>query len=111
MQNGDPDLTEKFEDAGFLPDDEIPTLNAVDIIRGFDKVTRLDQDDVGSDMLLKAAADMLLKATIYPATFERLRLKLETTVKAWPPSVDVLKNLAEMIIHWVWFRLLHVAPV
>ena len=106
MQNGELEergtagSTAGQADADIVREDEALSLKPNDIIHGFRYA--VDQTgDVASESLLKAAAEMLIKATIYPASFERWKLKLENTVKAWPPIPDSLSNLAEMLIHWV----------
>ncbi len=105
MQNGDlPSPSgDEFESANFSiqPEDELPILKVEDILRGFERVAKPSQDDDGGDMLLKSSADMLLKATMYPASYDRLKKRLQTTVKAWPPSEATMANLAEMLVHWV----------
>lgn len=98
MQNGDPSLAEQFEDVDFQLEEELQTLKASDIVQGFERISEVTDD--GSQIVLNAGAEMLLKSTLYPASYERQRLKLETTLKAWPPSEDTLHNLTEMIIHW-----------
>ena len=104
MQNGEPNLLEEIEekDFGFKTEDEVvTTLKPQDILQGFDKVSMPAKGDEGSPALLRATAEMLIKTTLYPASFERQRLKLETTIRAWPPSEETLNNVAEMIVHWV----------
>ena len=103
MQNGQ--LGEEDEaTAGIngadLAEEEPLSLTPKDIISNFDPPIS-QENDVASESLLKAAAEMLIKSTIYPASFERWKLKLENTVTAWTPTDDSLTNLAEMLIYWV----------
>ena len=109
MHNGDPGRKDSGEagkeELDFAPtEEEIPSLKPNDILHGFQHAADQKDDDVGSETLLKVTAEMLIKATLYPASFDRLKLKLENTVKAWPPTDETLTNLAEMLIHWVSWR-------
>lgn len=106
MQNGQLDdeveATEtsviRNEDA--FDEEEPLSLTPNDIIGGFDHP--IDQkDNMEGEMLLKATAEMLIKSTIYPASFDRWKQRLERTINAWPPKIDSLTNLAEMLIYWV----------
>ena len=106
MQNGQ--MSDDIEDpvpsvapnAKSLNEEEPPSLKPNDIISGckypFDQTS-----DMANESVLKAAADMLIKLTIYPGSFERGKVKLENTVKAWLPTDETLANLAEMLVHWV----------
>lgn len=80
-------------------EEEPPLLKPNDIISGF----KAPFDKTNDTAILKAAAEILIKLTIYPGSFERSQMKLENTVKAWPPTDETLANLAEMLIHWVSF--------
>ena len=86
-----------------LAEEEPLSLTPKDIISSFNPPIN-QENDVASESLLKAAAEMLIKSTIYPASFERWKLKLENTVTAWTPTDDSLTNLAEMLIYWVSYR-------
>ena len=100
MQNGQLENEEGTQDNVVKDEEEPLSLTPNDIICGFQYP--IDQrNDMASESLLKATAEMLIKSTIYPASFDRWKLKLEHTVKAWPPVGDSLTNLAEMLIHWV----------
>lgn len=102
MQNGDePPPAEELKDSEPVPplDEDLPVLKVEDLLRGFQQVTKLTDD--GGEMLLNSAANMLLKATMYPASYDRLKKRLQTTIHAWPPSQATLANLAEMLVHWV----------
>ena len=108
MQNGDmgmgPDeLDDQEEIKNLIPqEEEIPILEPQDIVEGFEKVEKVSaEDQEGYDQLLKATAEMLLKATMYPGSFDRLKLNISTAIQKWPPTESTLKNLGEMIIHWV----------
>ena len=108
MQNGDtgmgPDeLDDQEEIKNLIPqEEEIPILEPRDIVEGFEKIEQVSaEDQEGYDQLLMATAEMLLKATMYPGSFDRLRLNISTAMQRWPPTVSTLKNLGEMIIHWV----------
>ena len=110
MQNGDmgmgPDeLDDQEEIKNLIPqEEEIPVLEPQDIVEGFEKLEKVSaEDQEGYDQLLKATAEMLLKATMYPGSFDRLKLNISTVIQKWPPTESTLKNLGEMIIHWVGF--------
>jgi hypothetical protein len=74
-------------------------LTPRDVLSGFKCPVKQD-GDVASESLLKATAEVLIKTTMYPGSFERGGMKLEHTVNAWTPTEDTLTNLAEMLIHW-----------
>ena len=108
MQNGDigmspDDLEGQEEIKNLIPqEEEIPVLEPLDIVRGFMRVADVEaEEQEGCDELLKTAAEMLLKATMYPGSFDRLKLNIATAVRKWPPVKATLVNLAEMIIYWV----------
>ena len=106
MQNGqldDKKETESgaIENEGVFDEEELLALTPHDIINGLDYPCLDMKAEVGGESLLKATAEMLIKSTIYPASFDRWKLRLEHTVKAWPPEINSLANLAEMLIHWV----------
>ena len=109
MQNGDMGMgmdeqaDDQEEIKNLIPqEEELPVLEPQDIVGGFEKVVEVSaEDQEGYDQLLMATAEMLLKATMYPGSFERLKLNITTTVQKWPPAESTLKNLGEMIIHWV----------
>ncbi len=111
MQNGDqPPPSDRGENGDFylLPEEELQVLKVDDILRGFEMVSRPSRDDDGGEMVLTSSAEMLLKGTMYPASYDRLKKRLQTTIKAWPPSRATLTNLAEMLVHWVsWLTLYH----
>ena len=86
---------------GFVANmEEVPSLKPKDILHGFVSVVN-QRDDVESESVLKVTAVVLIKATLYPASFDRQKVRLENTIKAWKPSEDTLLNLAEMLIYWV----------
>jgi hypothetical protein len=108
MQNGDTgmgpdDLDDQEEIKNLIPqEDEIPILEPRDVVEGFEKVEKVSaEDQEGYDQLLMATAEMLLKATMYPGSFDRLKLNISAAMQKWPPTESTLKNLGEMIIHWV----------
>ena len=108
MQNGDigidPDeLDDREEIKNLIPqEEEVPILEPQDIVEKFERVAEVKtEDQEGCDQLLKATAEMLLKATMYPGSFDRLKLNIITTLGKWPPVDATLLNLAEMIIYWV----------
>ena len=76
-------------------------LDIVTIVRGFERAAPTDQMDSGSDPVLKAAAEMLLKVSYYPGSFDELGKNFQATLSSWTPSEDILTNLAEMLVHWV----------
>ena len=89
-------------------DEEEPlSLTPGDIISGFERPVK-QTGDVGSESLLKATAEVLIKATMYPGSFDRGKMKLEHTVNAWTPTEGILANLAEMLIHWVNIMQTHI---
>ena len=75
-------------------------LTPKDILSGV-KFPVEQSNDVASGSVLKAAAEVLIKTTMYPGSFEWGATKLENSVKSWQPTDDTLSNLAEMLIHWV----------
>ena len=81
---------------------EPPTLTSAEIISGFECPIQ-QRSDAASEPLLKATADVLIKDVMYPGSFDRGKMKLEHTVKAWTPTEDTLVNLAEMLVHWVCY--------
>lgn len=104
MQNGrldDKKETESSVNEGVFDEEELLALTPNDIINEVKYPCDDMKTDVGGESLLKAAAEMLIKSTIYPASFDRWKLRLEHTVKAWAPEINSLTNLAEMLIHWV----------
>lgn len=108
MQNGGvgmgPDeLGDPEEIKNLIPqEEEVPVLEPQDIVEGFEKVEKVSaEEQEGYDQLLKATAEMLLKATMYPGSFDRLKLNISTAIQKWPPTASTLTNLGEMIIHWV----------
>lgn len=108
MQNGDVgmgpgELDDQEEIKNLIPQEEaIPILEPQDIVEGFEKVEKVSaEEQEGYDQLMKAAAEMLLKATMYPGSFDRLKLNITTAIQKWPPTESTLKNLGEMMIHWV----------
>ena len=113
MQNGAPDDEEDSHQAAVVPpvekeedfdEEEHLLLTSKDILAGVE--FPVDQtEDMASDPTLKVTADVLIKMTIYPGSFDRGKMTLEHTVKAWLPTKGTLTNLAEMLIHWV--RLSH----
>ena len=82
------------------PEDGLPS-SPTDIIAGFRPVVKVK--GLESEPIMKAAAEMLVKGTLYVGSFERLQIKLVNTLQAFPPSDDVYQNLAEMLIYWVCF--------
>ena len=108
MQNGDmgmvpSEIDEQEEIKNLIPqEEELPILEPQDIVKGFEKVEVVSgEDQEGYDHLMMAAAEMLLKATMYPGSFERLKVNISTVIQKWPPADSTLKNLGEMIIYWV----------
>ena len=72
-----------------------------DILSGVTLPVEQGEEDVSSAPVLKAAAEVLIKTTLYPGSFDRGTTKLENTVNAWLPTEGTLANLAEILIHWV----------
>ena len=85
---------------GVFDEEKLLALTPNDIINGVDYPCPDMKTDIGGESLLKATAEMLIKSTINPASFDHWKLRLEQIVKAWPPEIDSLTNLAEMLIHW-----------
>ena len=81
-------------------EDELLLLTPNDILAGVQFPVDLSED-VANESILKAAAEVLIKMTVYPGSFERGKVRLEHTVNAWTPTESTLSNLAEMLIHWV----------
>ena len=107
LQNGDlgigADELDNEDIKAIIPsDDELPVLETQDIVSRFTRIADVkESDQEGCDQLLKTTAEMLLKATMYPGSFDRLKLNIATTIEKWPPADSTLHNLAEMIIYWV----------
>ena len=107
-QNGDigmglDELDNWEEIKNLIPqEEEIPILKAQDIVEKFERVAKVSaEDQEGCEQLMKVTADMLLKATMYPGSFNQLKLNIASTIGKWPPISATLQNLAEMIIYWV----------
>ena len=109
MQNGDASLPEKVDDVDLdllqlkYNEEEEPVLQPQDIMDGFERVVT-EGGKEGSDRnspLLKLVADVLIKGTLYPGSFEKHVMKIEESIQQSPPSQETLQNLAEMIVHWV----------
>ena len=83
-------------------EEEIPVLETQDVVGRFERIAEVGESDrEGCEQLLKATAELLLKATMYPGSFDRLKLNVATAVEKWPPADSSLQNLAEMITYWV----------
>lgn len=109
MQNGDASLPDKVDDLDLdllqlkYNEEEEPVLQPQDIMDGFERVVA-EGGKEGSDRnspLLKLVADVLIKGTLYPGSFEKHVMKIEESIQQSPPSQETLQNLAEMIVHWV----------
>ena len=105
MQNGNPNLQESVDDldVDLLQLDAevaVPFLEPQSIIDGFERVVVQKEGEDGS-LLLKLVADILIKATMYPGSFESHKTKIEEAINKLPPNEDTMRNLAEMIVHWV----------
>ncbi len=74
-------------------------LGPDDILSGFKPVA--EGKDLAIQPIMKAAAEMLVKGTLYIGSFDRFKVKILTTLGTFSPSVAVFENLAEMLIHWV----------
>jgi len=107
MQNGDASLPDKVDDLDLdllqlkYNEEEEPVLQPQDIMDGFERVVAEDGKE-GSDRnspLLKLVADVLIKGTLYPGSFEKHVMKIEESIQQSPPSQETLQNLAEMIVH------------
>ena len=105
MQNGDPSLPGKVDDLDLdllqLKYNEVedPVLKPQDIVDGFERIVAEDGDRTSP--LLKLVAEILIKGTLYPGSFEMHVIKIEESLQRLPPSQETLQNLAEMIVHWV----------
>jgi hypothetical protein len=107
IQNGRLDDEEEDVPRGATPpveggddnDGEPLLLTPKDILSGV-KFPVEQQGDIANDSILKAAAEVLIKTTLYPGSFDRGATKLENSVKSWLPTDATLSNLAEMLIHW-----------
>ena len=109
MQNGQLDDEEEDIPRGATPpvveceDDnegEPLLLTPEDILLGVNFPVE-QQGGGANESILKAAAEVLIKTTLYPGYFDRGATKLENTVKAGLPTDGTLSNLAEMLVHWV----------
>ncbi len=74
-------------------------LGADDILSGFVAVKEVR--DLAKQPIMKAAAEMLVKGTLYVGSFDRFKVKILTTLSTFTPSMAVFENLAEMLIQWV----------
>ncbi len=97
MQNGDLEPLERGDGQAPIGEEGVALLETVDILNGFERV---HPEDTSGEPLLMASAEMLVKATVYPGSYDRLLLNLDTAIKP-KPSEASLTNLAEMIVHWV----------
>ena len=105
MQNGNLNLQESVDDldVDLLQLDAevaVPFLEPQSIVDGFERVVVQKEGEDGS-LLLKLVADILIKATMYPGSFESHKTKIEEAINKLPPNEDTMRNLAEMIVHWV----------
>ena len=105
MQNGNPNLPESVDDldVDLLQLDaevSVPFLEPQSIVDGFERVVVQKEGEDGS-LLLKLVAEILIKATMYPGSFESHKTKIEEAIKKLPPNQDTMCNLSEMIVHWV----------
>ena len=70
------------------------------IVDGFERVVVQKEGEDGN-LLLKLVAEILIKATMYPGSFESHKTKIEEAIKKLSPNQDTMRNLSEMIVHWV----------
>ena len=100
---GADELGDQEEIKNLIPqEEEVLVLEPQDIVERFERVAEVSAGDKdGSDELLKTVAEMLLKATMYPGSFEKLKVNVATTLQKWPPVKSSRENLSQMIIHWV----------
>lgn len=94
MQNGGVDESQVPPGATEVP----PPLDPADILQGFERV---HPEDVAGEPLLKSGAELLVKGTLYPGSYDRLVLNMNTVIETQTPSMETQTNLAEMIVHWV----------
>lgn len=80
-------------------DDDLTTL---DILEGFDRRSAID------DPLLVEVADMLINATIYPGTYDKCLMDLSDSIKSTYPSDEVLCDIGDMLLQWVYKYGVHV---
>ncbi len=69
------------------------------ILSGFEPVAPVK--DLAMQPIMKSAAQMLVKGTLYVASFDTLKEKVLTTLCTFTPSKAVFDNLAEMFVYWV----------
>ena len=105
MQNGNPNLPESADDldVDLLQLDaevSVPFLEPQSIVDGFERVVVQKEGEDGN-LLLKLVAEILIKATMYPGSFESHKTKIEEAIKKLSPNHDTMRNLSEMIVHWV----------
>ena len=73
----------------------IDILTVDDILNGFPRETS------GEVPALTAVASMLLEATTHPGTFDTHLSLLTNLMKRYPPSDELLIDIAELLITWV----------
>lgn len=100
MANGGPASLDNHEDLFDEVDDEY--LSAKDLLR-YEKAAPTAAEDVGSDPVLKGAAEMLIKVFNYPGSFDEIGKMFKMTLTNWPPTESTLTNLAELLVYWVSF--------
>lgn len=99
--NGDPSL---LGNGGSFDEEELDQrdyLSVKDIMQAYEKAAPTRTDDLGSEPVLKGAAEMLLKASYYPGSFDEIGKNFQATLSNWLPSDSTLVNLAEMLVYWV----------
>lgn len=98
MGNGDPSL---LGNGDCFEDESGGYLSVKDIMLSYEKAAPTDTEDKSSELVLRCAAEMLLKVFNYPGSFDEIGKKFQTTLDIETPSDSTLINLAEMLVHWV----------
>lgn len=107
VENGDPDqFYPPVEEIDFDPlqkdvgTTELAMQDPKYLTEGFYKPASVLESDVGYENLLEYCAEILVKATLYPDSFENRKQILQTMMSSRQLSEGAYTNLAEMLIHW-----------
>ncbi len=74
-------------------------LSIDEILSGFEPVSYVG--DLSAQPIMRDAAEMLVKGTLYVGSFNQFKEKVLKTLSHFTPSPSVFENLAEMLVYWV----------
>ena len=108
VENGDPDqFYPPVEEIDFDPlqkdvgTTELAMQDPKYLTEWFYKPGSVLESDIGYENLLEYCAEILVKATLYPDSFENRQQILQNMMSSRQLSEGAYTNLAEMLIHWV----------